>query len=244
VRALVVMVAAGCVTSIPLRAGSVPAAGKVSVVANMTFYLDDPGGIRVAGAKQRGNFGGWGELAFANVLMFGIPSIDVDFLVGVTDRCQVGADLNVFRGGAEFRCGFVENTDVGAAASSAVGWAFWDKGPWARAGVDVSHGVLLGGGYLSYGPEIHSKIIEGVKDSCPMCEWSGGPSAEIRRYELRLSVPVGLASGIWQIGAVPYLVIASEHEKLTCPRCVNSPELLDYDQIFGFSIVGGVRTKP
>jgi hypothetical protein len=249
VRALVVvLLVGGCVTAIPLRGGTVPAAGKVSVVANLTLYMDEPGGIRVgdALAKQTGNFAGWSELLFAEILSGGIPGFDVNLLVGVSDRCQVGGDLSFLRGGAEVRCGFVENPDVGAAASGAAGWAFWDKGPWARAGVDVSHGVLVAGGYLSYGPELHSKILEGIRDACPMCEWSGGPAAEVRRYELRLSLPVGVASGIWQLGAVPYLTLLDEKEKLTCPRCADAEQtkLSDYSQIFGFSIVGGLRTKP
>lgn len=118
------------------------------------------------------------------------------------DDLEVGAVLGFQKLGGAVRYGVLQQDRGDAlslAAEVAGGWRPWSKGPWGRAGVDVSHTAgqthPFLNAYVTYGRELHA--IARRDYTCrgfgqPGCSEYGPPlHFLIRRDELRLHGSIG-----------------------------------------------------
>jgi hypothetical protein len=117
---------------------------------------------------------------------------------GRLSRCELGGSL-MLRDVAEVRCGLWQESEgapISIAPSVAGGYVIYPKGPWVRAGIDVSRrfGVVspMVNAYISYGPELHWMQRTSPRDDDPR-EGPFPASVSSERRELRLSIPFGLA---------------------------------------------------
>lgn len=166
--------------------------------------------------------------------------------MGLGGDFELGGILSAFRGGVELRAAVLDER-AGAPLSLALSGALMvtpvigrePRTPAARAGLDASaelDGVTPTLGlYLGYGTHHHDDLSSGAFDD------SGLRGAEVRRDELRLSVPVGLqlfAGERWDgvtLGVVPEWTLRSAVDAIDCgAACSNIQPGAPQPRVTGF----------
>ena len=190
-------------------------------------------------------------------------SMEGTFQIGVFPRCELGAFGGPFRLGAEARCAMFSQRQgapisVALAAGGAVMPFFDLKGPWLRAGLDLSRAFsngmsLMINTYLSEGPEYRFTL-----NQVPVKFWDEPPdpnifddpgaSFNLQRDETRLAVALGFGAGAegiqFVVAVIPYFVLAADPiGAFECHRC-QSVSPISLEETFGLTLTFGFEFRP